>query len=1400
MTQFINDTLSKGGDDGAIDADLIKVNDAQLTVDGSNQLNVTPPPVATGSQDGLMPSGSVTKLAGIEAGAEPNLDGAATAALLDTQLGGSGWRDPARVDGAETVIKRYAAQTVTTSGDVYGDLPAFDRPLSDSDRGKFLLFLIQVDGNTYGHFGMPVSLFLDTTDVVVDGEAIGTKDAWGLSFPISSQAWERIKIAKMSNGQIALGSINNAASINGGFVYLLGVGHGQTEIAGEEVLLNIADWEEPSQFQSRRWYNLPEFSRALTQDDSDRILHIEFDGGGTPTNNLFISVKSFLAVADVAVADNTVLDATNLTGSWSVTGASGPTLSYVQFGFKKISNSRMAITTNAAGLALTVARIVIRLLPMGMGGPDAVFPDGDTIKEISLTSGTGWTEVQADTEIRTGGILTIEFSHSGNSPLEHSEQMFMTSKYFELPAYANTGAIVNAAQNVIRAYGIIHSGGVDHRADIAIARKDKNNFYWYQDGTDTGTTVRIRQHLINGGGSGVDDDEVRALVKPFARANSDEQIGGDLLDNSGVATLPNLTGNIDSLNIGSAYFVESEGAFYEVQADSERATYPLRITFAPDDLGLDNYLVRGWANQTLAEYSPNGPHGSIALAPSVTGTIPARLRGVFAVDAPDGTAGDLVIVLETTSTFVPDAFAWQVGGVRREITGLSQIHNDRSGYRYYLASHEVTAEYANLWAIAKGATADVVIDFDLRDANGNSMVDGAVQTRKLERLSTGYLDRAQIFQQWTQHTAPNGNSAILVDTASGDEYYARDEGSITDLIVEPVNISGFRYGITTANEATANKPAWLRELHYDRTNGEVIFSADDTEMGNAKSLVLYNSDDPSSATDRIVCPLVPLPASSDYTLRGQKHARLRQWGTYQPAIAAAAVSGNQSITNGNMRLYYDATDRKLKAVGTWPDNSRDRWQQIRLQRCKFDVVTTGGHIRLEFNSPHNTLDGGTANLATTTLVGDTAANLHPSFFRLVVRYSDTTNPQDEASQSSRVTNSWVESPFDTTGRTGKLYLAFRFLIQETETDPFVSANVGDNTVLCPLTHSADISSGNSTRRHTYTFDSNAHEFLWSRIGGANREDWWGAALVYREQNEGREWTYCLQPQEYDRVELNGVPIPLKLTRVALKNEHAIERAGGPNDAQPLMEWESDAYDTTQEVPIEAGKSYRVNFLGPRGVRSSRYDADTLHLSTDRAHRFTVLNADGDTMLPASRQYWWDVKSRSSKTQSGTVFPSGRAYQRFRKSGSVYTAYYDLLERRLALKLTASADGDDLNGVEFSRTEFNPVGSLPTSWTLHDLQIVDYRESDPADRTLRIHAATGDQLPTVHVSIENLTRGTSESFNISRLNSGRENDLYSQQGALQNDYRPGDQLTITFSNPGHTTPVVHSHRALIWRTD
>lgn len=1397
MTQFINDSVVKGGPEGSIDGDLVKVNADQITVDGEKQLNVVPPSEATTNAAGLLSAAGKSKLDGIETGAEVNRTREELGADLDTLLGGSAWRDPARVDGLTETIKTYPAQTVTSAGDVYGETPEFDRALTTEDRGKLLVFMFQIDGNTYGHFSMPVDVFLDTTDTVADGEGVASKDAWGMSFPITSAAWERIKIAKMSNSQVALASINNAVSINGGYVFLMGVGHADG-IKGEEVLLNVADWPEPSNPERDTLYLLPEFSRALTSADSDRVMLVEMELGGRPKSLTQIYVGSFLSyTGDPTITDGQVLTPTYTIpqASWAVHGLSGSGIRPLDAMLVKMTDSRFALAfSSVPNVGEQLAQLTIRLLPQGIGGPDAEFAGGQLIKSIPLGSTSGWTEITADTDIKPGGLLEFEFVHSGNTPDEHSGQVFPSSNYFELPVYASTSAIVAAARNVIRAYGLVVDGTTQHRADIAIARKDASTFFWWTDGTDNGTTVRIRQHLINGGGTGVDDDEVRALVMPYARADSTAQVGGAQLENSGVASVADLSSDLSHLTIGGLYFVESEGSFHELQADSERAALPLRITFPPTDLGLDDYLVRGWCNIALTGYSST-VNGTIALAPDVTGTIPVRLRGIFAVDSLDETAGDLVIAIETTSTFTPDTFTWSVGGVRREITGLSRIHENREGYSFWLASHEVTSEYANLWSILKGQTADAVVDLDIRDADGNSFVEGATLTRKLVPVETGYIDRSRALQRWTKHDAPDAHSVMLVDDATGDEYYARTEPADDTIIVEPVNISGFRYGITTANKAATGVPSWLRELHYDRTNGEVVFSADDTEMSRARSLVYYDGDDPSHKTGPVTCPFVPLPASSDYTQRGQKHARLRRFGSLQPSTEAATVSGKVRVRNDGMDLFYDPTSRKIEAIGTWPDCARDRWQVVRLQRIKFGLTTDSGHTRLEFVVPHNTLDGGTEVLGN-NVVGETADGLHPCFQSIVMRWSDGTNPQVEAGEASRRLNSWIDAPFDASERNGTLYLAFDG-IDQSITTPYVDGRLDGGMILVPLTYQSDLSSGQSTRRHRYTIAADAHQLPWSSIGSPNLTHWWAAGLVFKEDGEQGAWTYSLQPQEFDRVEIDGVAVPLDLTKVDLVNEHAIEQGDGPNDAWLRYHWESDAYDAVQDAPLVAGSSYRINFLGDRGVRSSRFDAVDFHLTTDRAHRFGILDADGTSMLDDTVGHWWDVKSRSSKVGSGDTFPGSRAFRRFRRSGGMHVALPETMDRELLFFWRVSADGEDLNAYGFTRTEFNPIGNAGTNWVLHSMQLVDFMDTDT---TLYIYAATGDRLPVAQFTLRNLSRGTSETHTISPSPTGDDHDRYSGSSLLREDYRDGDQCAITFVAPGHTTPVVHSHRANVWRQE
>ena len=148
-----------------------------------------------------------------------------------------------------------------------------------------------------------------------------------------------------------------------------------------------------------------------------------------------------------------------------------------------------------------------------------------------------------------------------------------------------------------------------------------------------------------------------------------------------------------------------------------------------------------------------------------------------------------------------------------------------------------------------------------------SIAPGTQQRRYLERIDlagtvTGYEGNVSV--PYGRHMAPQPQSGILVDTATGDEFYARRVTDPDLIVVEPVSAGQGSYGLAPGNGAAFNAPANLSRLAWDPVTGLVDVEGTAANLDGWKK-ILHVADpaqgEGSSRTSRLIevpAPTTPL--------------------------------------------------------------------------------------------------------------------------------------------------------------------------------------------------------------------------------------------------------------------------------------------------------------------------------------------------------------------------------------------------------------------------------------------------------------------------------------------------------------------------------------------------------------
>ena len=884
-----------------------------------------------------------------------------------------------------------------------------------------------------------------------------------------------------------------------------------------------------------------------------------------------------------------------------------------------------------------------------------------------------------------------------------------------------------------------------------------------------------------GGGDGLDTAAVDARIESWAQEANTDDIPGDKLANAGVAVVANAQANLAGFNVGSLVFNLDDQHFYRVRQDRTHAVHPLRITFSPDDLATDasSFLVQGYARAAFNPYA-SAAEGSLALAPNVTATVPDALDLVLSVAEPDRGSGTIMIGIDSTSPFVPARFRWRAG-TTDEVETIAYDADVSAGVHRYFATSHLDKRLGNVWRIAEGQTEDLEIDFDIEDAAGISIAPGTALRKYLERIDlpgtvTAFAGNVSV--PYGRHMAPQPQSGILIDELTGDEYYARRSTDPDLVIVEPVSAGADTYGLAPGNGASFNAPSGLSRLAWDPVTGLVDVEGTATDLGRWKK-VSHVADPAVGGDETREARLVEVPVTNAALGARRKRALLCDWHSNLVRLTAVANSdGDPQLTVSGGHVWYDVSARRLRMQLRYPQANVDDGQLIGLQRITPEVSS---NIHWRCGIQESASDDGT--VPATGLWGDLGGGLHPVWFEWSLRVVGT-----EAEQRS---GSYIEA-------------GHRVLADETmwmvlyyhseETEDFISvAPTLVNAI--KLSHDpTDVTTG-SVQRHRYVIADDSPNLPAAIYSiPTSTQPWYvGIVITANDATNVEGFVRSLEPINFDRVEIEGVPIPMTMSE-----RRMVLQSGSVTS--PLVssilrtDWQSDVYATGQEAPLTANREYAVDYSNQRGVRGRTYRSHTQPASKHAASAFQLLDsADNAETTSEGARAWWEVRSRGLPRTVAPPRDQGAPWRLRRWGGEEHRAVPDRTEHDVqGYVVRDEAVSGQFQIVNWSRTALQQLTDGAGSVVIEEVMV---SRVTSGNRDLTIRAATGGPLTAAEIRVVNRSQGWTATFaSTTPLN---QSVWRVQLATAQYPFEEGDEIRLRLNATGHS-PIGWNHAVTSWQ--
>ena len=1057
-------------------------------------------------------------------------------------------------------------------------------------------------------------------------------------------------------------------------------------------------------------------------------------------------------------------------------------------GGRSVREATAADLTSLAGALAAGARGASELAlksELGAGGNGPVVTLVDDLSFLNAGSNTARIAqlVTLSEDLPPGHFIVFHFRAAGHATLDHTVSgLCISNEIIGLENVRTTAPNTNVSTDALKlSMGRVGDKGFGQE-NLYIWRHTDANKLWLsmvRDGSVAGIRSDIFAYPIGGSVASSGD------VATWAQTGNTDDIPGAKLADAGVAVIANAQADISVFNIGSLVFNLEDQHFYRVLQDRTHAVHPLRAVFAPDDLATDSssFLVQGYARAAFNPYA-SAAEGSLAVAPNVQASVPGTLDLVLSVAEPDRSSGTILIGIDSTSSFVPARIKWRAGNE----VGNEPIAYDAdvsAGVHRYFATTHLDNHLGNVWNIREGQTEDVTVDFDIVDATGVSIAPGTQLRRYLERVNlpgteTGYEGNVSV--PYGRHRAPQPQSGILIDTATGDEFYARRVTDPDLVIVEPVQAGVDTYGLAPGNGAAFNAPANLSRLAWDPVTGLVDVEGTATNLDGWKK-VSHVADPAQPTGSSRTARLVEVPAASTPLGARRKRALMCDWHSSLARTTAFSSGGTAlvSISGTSEFVRYRTSSRKLEMRLTRPRANVDDGQRIGLQRITPEVSS---NIHWRCGIQESASDDGT--VPTSNLWGDLGGGLHPVWFEWSLRVVGTAAEQRAGSYLEAGHRVLADET---------MWMIFYF--NSELTDDFISipptGGPGYNAI--KLDHDpTDVTTG-SVQRHRYVIADDSPTLpatIYSIPTGT--QPWYvGLVITANDATSAGAMVRSLEPVNFDKVEIEGVPIP-----VTMSERRMVLESGSVTS--PLVssilrtDWESDAYDTGQEAPLAAGQSYAINYSNERGVTGRPYLSNIHPPTQHTAGAFQLLDsADAAEVTTDGARAWWEVRSRGLPRINAPPQEQGAPW-RLRRWGDE--------EHRAVPEQTAN----DVQGYVMNDPDVSG-GFLVTGWSrtvMHQLadgngsvvlERFEISSVSGGSRFLRIYVATGDSMPSVNMRIENHTQ---KWIHLTGNVSTTHHNYWQVQILTQGlPIAVGDEIRLRLWAGTHT-PIAWNHAVNSWR--
>ena len=921
---------------------------------------------------------------------------------------------------------------------------------------------------------------------------------------------------------------------------------------------------------------------------------------------------------------------------------------------------------------------------------------------------------------------------------------------------------------------------------------------------DGGVDISLYEYAFGSGGGGLDTDAVDARIAQWARiANLNTPLAGFLLANAGVATVPHSQVNVSSYNIGSLVFNLEDQHFYRVMGDRTHATYPLRIEFTPTELSTDaiDFFSQGYARGAVTPYAA-AAHGELRAAPFVQVTIPGTLDAVIAVTEDDRSAGTILIGVDSTSSFVPARFRWKVGSHTSDHAIGYDAGVEAGVHRYFVSSH-LDRQLSNPFRIAEGQVESVTVDFDILDASGASIAPNNVFRYYLQRIDlpgtvTGYEGNVSV--PYGRHMAPQPQSGILIDTATGDEYYARRAVDTAAIVVEPVQAGVDTYGLAPGNGASFNAPAGLSRLTWDPVTGLVDVEGADADLDSWKTVRHLSTIEGVGAifADFREARLVEVPAANTPLGTRRKRALMCDW--HSGLTRFLLPDGGGFITpviilgTSNDRLSFEPSSRKL-TMRLRASSQNDDGQVAMMQRITPDISNTT-HWRVGI--PSSADDNGL--VPSSGVWGELGGGLHPAWFEISLRAFASGGTGLNASAADQLSGSHVDVGYRV--QSGEvLWLAIHRSNEaqgapDRTTETFEPAPATALATTIKLQYDSSPTATGAVQRHRYVIDPNTASITHAGFPAAmlayDTHPYY-VAIVVGDDSGAANFTRSLEPVSFNAVEIEGVPIPMTITERRMVLETG-STPGANVNSELYTYWESEAFGTGQEVPLVTGTSYAINYVNSRGVRGRPYLSNTHPPSKHVASAFLLQDsAEVLEQTTDGARAWWEVRSRGLPRINAPPQEQGAPWRLQRWGDS---------EHRAVPETTANdvqgyvIDDPDVSGgflvVGWSRTVMHQLADGGGSVVLERVEISAVSNSQ---RFLRVYVATGGSMPDVNMRIENHTQKWIH--NTGNVSTSHHNYWQVQILTAGLPISEGDEIRLRLWAGTHT-PIAWNHEVNSWR--